>query len=213
MFSGKFKESRDNEIVIEDTTYEAFKNLIRFLYCDELVLKDDHENDFVLIRELYALCDRYDVSRLFVRLTDKLYKKSQILLKSREDFHEVWTKMVYINLIATEFKIEKLMDKVMEFINKKFENFIEIEDNELLLHLNNFIDGQLFTLMADKCLEDTPSLSPSTKLQKFKELLILITKKCKQMNEVIESLKEVKTFNCDKCGELNHVQSFDTSTE
>ena len=40
MFSGEFKESKGKEVVIKDTTYEAFKSFIRFLYCDDLVLKD-----------------------------------------------------------------------------------------------------------------------------------------------------------------------------
>ena len=39
MFSGEFKESKDKEVVIEDTTYEAFKTFIRFVYCDDLGLK------------------------------------------------------------------------------------------------------------------------------------------------------------------------------
>ena len=72
MFSGKYKESKDNEVVIEDTTYEAFKSFIRFLYCDYLALK---RNDFKTIRELYRLSDRYDVSRLEYRITDHLYNQ------------------------------------------------------------------------------------------------------------------------------------------
>ena len=209
IFSGKFKESNDKEIAIEDTTYEAFKTFIQFLYCEELVLKDD--NDFKLIGELYRLCDRYDVSRLSVRLTDKLYEKSQTLIKSRKDFKEVWPKMQSILLIAFEYKIEKLMDKVIQFIDEKFDHFIK-EDNKVLIQLNDWTDGRLFTLMAINCSDDS-SFNPSPKLQKFKQLLILMTKKCKQLSEVIESLKKDKSFNCDKCGAIDHAQSIDTSTK
>ena len=35
MFSGDFKESKDKEIVIEDTIYEEFKTFIQFLYFEE----------------------------------------------------------------------------------------------------------------------------------------------------------------------------------
>ena len=53
MFSGNFKESKDKEIVIEDTTYEAFNSIIRFLNCNHLFFVFD--NDFDLIGELYRL--------------------------------------------------------------------------------------------------------------------------------------------------------------
>ena len=70
MFSGN---SKYKEIVIEDTTYEAFNTFIRFLNCDLLVLKD--KNDFQLIQELYKLSDKYEVPELEHRLSRKLYKK------------------------------------------------------------------------------------------------------------------------------------------
>ena len=70
MFSGDFKESKDKEIVIEDTTYEAFKTFIEFLYCADFVLT---RNDYKLIRELYRLSDRYDVSRFERSITHQLY--------------------------------------------------------------------------------------------------------------------------------------------
>src|ERR1700712_1435804 len=54
MFSGDYKESKDKEVVIKDTTFEAFKTMIQFLYCDQLVLKDN--NDFELIQEVCKLC-------------------------------------------------------------------------------------------------------------------------------------------------------------
>ena len=206
MFSEEFKESKDKEIVIEDTTYEAFNTFIRFLYCDDLVLKDD--NDFELIRELYRLCDRYDVFRLFVRLTDKLYERSQTLSESREDFEEVWPKMQCILKIAFEYKIEKLMDKVMEFIGKKLHYFLDEEENKVLIKLNDSTDGRIFTLIWDTFTK----FSESVYKNKFKELLILVTKKSQQLNEVNESLKKVKSFNCEECGALNHVNSINTST-
>ena len=69
MFS---EESKYEEVVIEDTTYEAFNTFIRFLNCDHLVLKD--KNDFQLIQELYKLSERYDVPELDQKIADKLYE-------------------------------------------------------------------------------------------------------------------------------------------
>ena len=50
MFSDKYKESKDREIVIEDTTFQAFKTFLWFVYSDELVIKDI--NDLNLIEEV-----------------------------------------------------------------------------------------------------------------------------------------------------------------
>ena len=162
MFSGEFKELKDKEIVIEDTTYEAFKTFIQFLYCDDLVLK---YNDFELIRELYRLCYRFDVSRLERKITDELYDimNSNYELfygfecESDEDFQKKWPTIGSIAKIAFEFKIiqkwfgvKSLEDKVMEFIDSNFNHFLK-KDNKELSELNDLTDGRLFDLMANMC--------------------------------------------------------------
>ena len=55
MFSDNFK---DKTVVIEETSFEAFKTLILFLYSEELLLKDD--KDFKLIEEVCELSDTYE---------------------------------------------------------------------------------------------------------------------------------------------------------
>ena len=192
MFSGKYKEEK--EIDIEDTTYEAFKTFLRFLYCDDLVLKDD--NDFEIIEDLCKLSDKYDVSRLMDRITDILYEKSLILLKSKENFENVWLKMQLISKIAFEYKIEKLMNKVMEFIEQNFDHFIN-NDNEVLNQLNDSTDGRLLTLMTKKCsefLKDRNELK--YKLDKIKEI------KCVSCNVVNYFPRDhgisLQCFNCKR---------------
>ena len=71
MFSGEFKESKYEEVVIEDITYEAFNTFLFFLYCDHLVLDI---NNSELIEELYRLSERYEVPELDQRIADKLYE-------------------------------------------------------------------------------------------------------------------------------------------
>ena len=63
MFSDDFKEANDKEVVIEETTFDAFRALIWFLYSDQLLLEDN--SDFELIQEVLKLSDRYEASRLF----------------------------------------------------------------------------------------------------------------------------------------------------
>ena len=209
MFSGNFKETKDEEIVIEDTTYEAFKTLIEFLYFDDLFLKDD--NDFELIEELYKLSDRYDVSRMKNRITDKLCKKIDILLDSYQYIKEVWLNFQPILKIAFDYKIEKLMNKVMEFIYYKLE-FLSTLDNEELFQLNDLTDGRFFTLLADNCRKYREYDDEFN--DKIKELFKLMANKFRkaseELNELKESLKKVKQYKCDECEAYNQVQFIDT---
>ena len=207
MFSEDYMESKVKVLIIEDTTYEAFKTFIRFLYCEELVLKD---NDFNLFPELYRLSDRYDVSRLHHRITDELYKKCVNIIESGQ-YVGVWPQMHSILKIAFEFKIEKLMDKVMEFIDKKLYHFLA-QDNEVLIQLNDSTDGRLFPLMSNKCFVNQKKRNPNKEKinDKLKEIHNLMAKKCIQLNE---RLRKFKRFNCDKCGALNQVKSIETSTK
>ena len=153
MFSGKFKESKYREVIIEDTTYEAFNTFVRFLYFDDSVLKD--ENDFELIQELYRLSDRYDVSRLKNRITEELANKNFKLFygpisESDEEFQTNFLTIKSIARIAFESRISILMDNVMTFIRKHFDYLLE-KDIKELSELNDLTDGQLFHLMAKKC--------------------------------------------------------------
>ena len=178
MFSGNFKESNDKEVVIENTTYEAFKTFIQFLYCDDLVLKDF--NDFELIGELYRLSDRYDVSRLADRITIKWIESNSNLFNgpkslSDEDFQTNWVKIQSISEIAFELKLTKLMENVMTFIVKNLNHFLKRDIK--LNQLNDLTDGRLFDFMANQC------------------------------NRLKESLNQVKRYVCGNCGTSNQVGS------
>ena len=172
-----------------------------------MVLKDD--NDFQLIGELYRLSDRYDVSRLECRIADKLDEILPIFLDISEVFEEVWLKLQSISKIAFEFKIEKLMDKVSNFIYHNMENILT-QDNEELFQLNDTTDGQLFGQMIHthySCFqgEETEKIK-----EKMIDLFVLFTEKWKHLNDI---LSQVKSFKCGKCGSLNHVHSIDNSSK
>ena len=154
MFSRDFKESKDKEIVIEDTTYEAFKTFIWFLYSGKLVIKDNI--DFELIPELYKLSERYDVLRFERKITKKLIKRNRRLFKgekcvSHKSFQINWQIMKSFARIAFEFKIQNLEENVMTFIDTNFDHFLLKKDNKELSELNDLTDGRLFHLMANKC--------------------------------------------------------------
>ena len=173
MFSGDFKESK--ELVIEDTTYEAFKSFIWFLYCDDLALKDI--NDFKLIRELYRLSDRYEVSRLELRLSNKVIKSNSNLFNgpksgSDEEFQTNWVKIQSISKIAFELKISKLIENVMTFIDINFDYFLKKENKEMN-EFNDLTDGRLMDLMANQCKAFNRLRERLNQIKSFGELVAL----------------------------------------
>ena len=188
MFSGDINEPEVRVIVIEDTTYEAFKTLIRFLYFDELILKDD--NDFEVIRELYRLSDRYLVPILGDRITSYLLTKSDKVIRDRnEDFETKWFIFKSIGKIAFELKIHCLMENVMIFIGKHLNHFLRTDSKDLN-KLNDMTDGRLLELLANKCRNPY-----------------------KQLTELKYSLNQVKMFECQRCRAVNQVHYVNTSTQ
>ena len=135
MFSDKFKESKEKEVVIEDTTFDAFKAFICFLYSEQLVIKDS--NDLNLIEEVCKLSDRYAAKRLMKRL-NTLLNENELTFDNFEQ----------ISRIAFRYKMEELMSKVMTFIDKNFDQFVAKDEEELNL-LNESTDGRLFKVMAN----------------------------------------------------------------
>ena len=121
MFGGDFKESEDKEIVIEDTTYEAFKTFIQFLYCDRLVLKDN--KDFQLIEEVCQLSDRYNVKKLLEKVDDNLMAMT---LSCSDSVTFKW-----ISKIAFDYKIPGIMAKVLAFIEENIKDFAKKDEKEL----------------------------------------------------------------------------------
>ena len=135
MFSDKFKESKDREVVIKNTTFDAFKTFIWFLYSDELLIKDS--NDLNLIEEVVKLSDRYEANRLMRKTTKRLIKT----VMTFNNFEQ-------ISRIAFRYQMKELMSKVMAFIDKNFNQFVAKDEEELKL-LNESTDGRLLKVMAN----------------------------------------------------------------
>ena len=137
MFSDNFKESKDKTVVIEETSFEAFKTLIHFLYSDRLVLEDG--KDLYLIKEVCVLSDRYDSPRL-------LEKVGQHLMEIPLN----WNNFNAISNIAFIHKINELMPKMMRFIENNFNEFVIKEKNiKQLIELNDSTHNKLLELLAN----------------------------------------------------------------
>ena len=137
MFSDNFQESKDKTVVIEETSFEAFKTLILFLYSDRLVLEDD--KDLKLIKEVCELSDRYDSPRLLEKVGQHLVEMP-LNLENIKPFID----------IAFNHKINELMEKMLKFIDNNFDNFIKILNNKQLIGLNDTTGNAFFELLANR---------------------------------------------------------------
>ena len=181
MFSENFKESKDRTVVIEETSFEAFKTLILFLYSGELVLKDNE--DFKLIDEVCELSDRYDSPRL-------LKKVGQHLMEMPLE----WNNFNAITDIAFNHKIDELISRVMSFIDNDFENIVKKEFKQLS-EINDSTRNKLLELMAS----NYRKLSESHKILKCGECV-----SCKIINldilfRVDPYCGRYSSFNCSLC--------------
>ena len=151
MFSGKFKETETKEIAIEDTSAEAFQTLIRFLYCDQLVMKDN--DNYALAEEVCKLSDKYQVLRLIDKMGEHL--KSKITIDN----------LNIISRIAFDYKINYLMDEIKRFVGSEsiFNQLIRRDINELK-RINDSTKNTLFELITSKYLQTKPELDKDKQL-------------------------------------------------
>ncbi|CAG2110572.1 unnamed protein product, partial [Medioppia subpectinata] len=114
MFSGNYTESKDKEIEIQDTTHEAFKTIIWYLYSYELAIdSEDMLIDLDFQYEVYRLADRFQIKRLLSYFENQL--KTNI----------------------TEENLE------LKFIDKTFDKLI-LEDKDYVKKINGFTDDYIF---------------------------------------------------------------------
>ncbi|CAG2112199.1 unnamed protein product, partial [Medioppia subpectinata] len=137
MFSGNYTESEAKEIEIVDTTHEAFKTIIWYLYSNQLAVdSDDMLIDLEFQFEVYRLADRFQIKRLLI------YYENQLKANITEENLELVSK------IAFTYEINSLKTCVKAFIDKTFDKLI-LEDSEYLKKINGFTDDYLF----DKSIE------------------------------------------------------------
>jgi len=181
MFSENFKESKEKEVVIKDTTFEAFKTLMWFLYCDLLVLKND--NDLQLIEDVLKLCDRYDAKRLMTKI--KVHLKSMRLTEQN---------MESMARISSNHRFEELMSKVKAFIGNNFNALIRKDDNELI-SLNDSTYNQFFKVLADNYRKQNTELS-----QLKRQMDGMKRVKCAKCSKTFTHASNLSHIYCPNCG-------------
>ncbi|CAG2120210.1 unnamed protein product, partial [Medioppia subpectinata] len=137
MFSGNYTESSDKEIEIPDTTCNAFKVILWYLYSQELVIDLTEETCFEFMYSVYRLADRFQIKRLLD------YYENQLKANITEENLE------FVARIGFEYKINSLMTCVKAFINKTFDKLI-LKDSDYLKKMNAFTNDYLLDKMIPK---------------------------------------------------------------
>ncbi|XP_054154764.1 uncharacterized protein LOC128953300 [Oppia nitens] len=112
MFSGQWLESGGKPIEIRDTTPEAFKVMIGFIYTEQLMLKDN-DKPIDHIRDVLKLADRYQLKRLIQSLGQPL-----ISLISMD-------KLEVLGQLAFTYQLDDLIAKLNIFIDENFQQLIQ----------------------------------------------------------------------------------------
>ncbi|CAG2112233.1 unnamed protein product [Medioppia subpectinata] len=122
-FSGNYTESKEKEIEIPDTTCNAFKVIVWYLYSQELVIDLTEETCFEFIYSVYRLADRFQIKRLLN------YYENQLKANITEENLE------FVARIGFNYKINSLMTCVKAFINKTFDKLV-LKDGDYLKKMN-----------------------------------------------------------------------------
>lgn len=127
MFCREWAESKCNEIVVSDHSYEAFYNFVRCLYTDSVDVED-----IELLIEILAICDQY--------LIDKIKSKLAASLKSLvkiENVASVYSAALKYRCLDLEQNCFKFMSKNIKFVTKT-ENFEQMDGQYVKTFLIEF---------------------------------------------------------------------------
>ena len=180
MFSDNCREIKDKEIVIENTTFEAFKTFVLFLYSDRLVIRNI--KDYELIDEICEIAERFEAHRLLDEIGDHFMA-----------FPLTSDNITSILKIAFKYKIEKLMTKIMTFIDNNFDIIVN-KDIKQLSKLNDSTHNPLLEVMANNYRKSKTELSESRRqLSDVKSQLWRVSSKLARLLE----------GKCKRCGIIN----------
>ena len=135
MFSGEFREAKDNEIEVKDTNFEAFKTMVRYLYCDELVFDD--KSDYSIAIEVFKLGHRYELKRLMDSIEQEL-----IRMITNENIEH----MIEIYSFANFYNLDNLIKALNTFIEKNIKHFMKKPLDEIK-RFNSLTDNYLLELI------------------------------------------------------------------
>ncbi|XP_054154728.1 speckle-type POZ protein-like [Oppia nitens] len=127
-FSGNWRDSEDTAIEIRDTTPEAFKVMLGFIYTEQLVFNDNKDVDH--IQHVLKLSKKYQLKRL-----KKLVIQHILSILTVHNIE-------HIGRLAFDYELDELIAAVKTFIDKNFKQLLQKSPKELNA-INNACNNRL----------------------------------------------------------------------
>ncbi len=144
MFFGDMIESKAKEVEIKDTTVEAFKLMLKYVYFEELYLGD--RNDYEMAFEIYRIAHRFELRKLTATLhmlliemvTNDVNTLGEYIGFPKDDNFENWiSKLKVILEKESSVRYMKTIENIVWIY--EFANLFEL--NDLRLACYHFIAG------------------------------------------------------------------------
>ncbi|XP_054154641.1 BTB/POZ domain-containing protein 9-like [Oppia nitens] len=135
-FSGNWRDSEDTAIEIGDTTPEAFKVMIGFIYTEQLVFNGNKDVDH--IHDVMKLADKYQLKRLKTLVVRHM--GSVITVDNIEQ----------IGRLAFGYELDELIGALKTFIDNNFKQLMEKSPKDLNA-INNACNNLLIEKFSQHC--------------------------------------------------------------
>jgi hypothetical protein len=144
MFFGDMIESKAKEVEIKDTTVEAFKLMLKYIYFEELYLGND--SDYEMAFEIYRIAHRFELRKLTGTLhmlmiemvTNDVNTLREYISFPKDDNFEDWiSKQRVILEEKSSVRYLKTIENIVAI--HEFSNLFELNDLRLACH--HFIAG------------------------------------------------------------------------
>ncbi|XP_054162462.1 uncharacterized protein LOC128960412 [Oppia nitens] len=134
MFSVEFTESTESVIDIKDIKYNTFKALLKYIYCNRIILENDCNCHQVM--DLYICADIYHIKSLMETL-----EKMLIQMINFETIEEIYE-------FAKQYSVETMFAKLNSFLNNNLDYYMTKTISELK-RLATLSDGYLMELLVE----------------------------------------------------------------
>ena len=136
MFGSDFKESKDKELEIKDINYQSFESMLRFVYCEQLVVNNEG-NPMQSLIDIFKVGHKYQIKKLMNCCEEEMIEL--ISIENIESFSK----------FAFNYNLEKLIKQLESFITKNYNQYKD-KDMDWLKTFNANTNNILFELMFKK---------------------------------------------------------------
>ncbi|XP_057318309.1 speckle-type POZ protein B-like [Microplitis mediator] len=131
MFAHEMKEKRDSEVAIPDIDPEIFREMLEFIYTDEINILDTNAAD------LLEAADKYQLLKLKSLCEESLSKSCRI------------DNAIKLIILADLHNANQLLEFIFEFVIRNIKDVIKTPEYEVLEKSKSLLLSKLIKKLAD----------------------------------------------------------------